>query len=318
MTGRTVAVTGAGGFLGGRLVDRLSASDGRVLRVSRSPLPRLDAATAALIDVTGDVADRRVWDAITDADVIFHFAAQTSVATAEDNPDRDFSANVLPMRHLLSACRERGRHPIVIFAGTVTQSGLPSRLPVDEDAVDEPITVYDRHKLVAEDDLKAAASQGLVRGASLRLSNVYGPGARGRSIDRDVLNRMIKRALDRQPLTLYGSGEYVRDYVFVEDVVDAFLMAAAHAEQINGRHFVIASGRGISIRDAFALIASRVRRLTGDDVAVTSIEPPIALSAIERRHFVGDPSRFTAVTGWRPSCDLEEGIDRTIEAFRCA
>jgi len=311
-------VTGAGGFLGGRLVNRLAAGDCRIVRVSRSALPPLGASPATVTDVCGDVSGRMVWDAVADADVIVHFAAQTSVAAAARDPDWDFRSNVLPMRHLLAACGARGRRPLVLFAGTVTQAGLPSHLPVDEDAADVPITVYDRHKLIAEDDLKAAVLQGIVRGASLRLANVYGPGAHGRSADRDVLNRMIRRAVDGQPLTLYGSGDHLRDYVFVEDVVEAFVRAAANAERINGRHFVVASGRGISVRDAFALIAARAERLTGRPVPVTAIEPPAPLSAIEQRHFVGDPARFTAATGWRPSCDLAEGIDRTIESFRCA
>ena len=250
--------------------------------------------------------------------VIFHFAAQTSTAAAADDPDWDFHANVTPMRHLLAACRQRGARPIVLFAGTVTQAGMPSRLPVDEDAPDDPITVYDRHKLIAEEDLKAAASQGIVRGATLRLANVYGPGGHGRKHDRDVLNRMIQTALAGGPLTVFGTGEYLRDYVFVEDVVDAFLMAAVHPEQVNRRHFVVASGRGISIRDAFELVASRVERLTGRHVAVTTTEPAAPLLPIEQRHFVGDPSRFSAATGWRPSWSLTEGIDRTIEALMCA
>jgi len=316
--GRTIAVTGAAGFLGGQLVSRLAGADCRIIRVARSAQPPLDLPlSASVLDVTGDAGDRGVWDRIADAEVIFHFAAQTSVTSAADDPDRDFQANVTPMRQLLTMCRERGRRPTVMFAGTVTEVGIPSRLPVDEDAPDHPITIYDRHKLIAEQDLKAAAADGDVRGATLRLANVYGPGARGQRVDRDVLNRMIKTAIDGGPLTVYGTGEYVRDYVFVEDVVEAFLMAAVQPDRVNGRHFVIGSGRGIRIRDAFELIAARVELLTGRRVPVT-IEPVTRLSTIERRHFVADPSRFSAATGWRPSWSLTEGIDRTIEAFRCA
>ncbi|MEX2270513.1 MAG: NAD-dependent epimerase/dehydratase family protein, partial [Vicinamibacterales bacterium] len=228
-TGQTIAVTGAAGFLGGRLVNRLAPCACRIIRVARAAPPPMEIATAAAVtDVTGDVGDRGLWDRVADADVIFHFAAQTSTAAAADDPDWDFHANVTPMRHLLAACRQRGVRPIVLFAGTVTQAGMPSRLPVDEDAPDDPLTVYDRHKLIAEDDLKTAASRGIVRGATLRLANVYGPGGHGRRRDRDVLNRMIKTAIAGGPLTVFGTGEYVRDYVFVEDVVDAFLMAAVH------------------------------------------------------------------------------------------
>lgn len=317
-SGKSIAVTGAAGFLGGRLVNRLASSACQIIRVARSAQPPTAIPPVAIVsDVFGDVGERGVWDRVADADVIFHFAAETSTSAAGD-PERHFHANVTPMRHLLEACRQRGRHPIVLFAGTVTQAGLPSRLPVDEDAPDDPITIYDRHKLIAEDDLKAAAARGDVRGATLRLANVYGPGAPGRSRDRDVLNRMIRTAIAGRPLTVYGTGEYVRDYVFVEDVVDAFLMAAVHPEPVNGRHFVIASGRGISIREAFELIAARVARLTGLQVPVIAAAPATALSVIEQRHFVGDPSRFGAATGWRPSWSLTAGIDRTIEAFTCA
>src|SRR5574341_1775013 len=100
MRGQTVAVTGAGGFLGGRLVHRLLTVDCRIIRLGRSPLPAVDAAPAARVtDVIGDVSDRAPWDALVDADIIFHFAAQTSGAAAASNPEADFRVNVTPLRH---------------------------------------------------------------------------------------------------------------------------------------------------------------------------------------------------------------------------
>lgn len=295
--GKTVAVSGAGGFVGGRLVHRLAAASCRIVRIERGA----------------------AWDCVvSEADVVFHFAAQTSTAVADEDPGADFAANVAPMRSLLDACRRTRRRPVVIFAGTVTQSGIPARIPVNEDVADRPLTVYDRHKLIAENALKTAASEGIVSGSTLRLSNVYGPGAPGRNKDRDVLNRMIAAAIRGEPLTVYGAGDSVRDYVFVEDVVDAFLMAAVRHEQLNGRHYVIGSGSGTTIRRAFELIATRAEALTGTRVPVLTAEPPAALSPIERRHFIADPSRFSALTGWRAAWSLSDGIDRTIEALRCA
>ena len=87
--------------------------------------------------------------------------------------------------------------------------------------------------------------------------------------------------------------------MFIDDVVDAFLMAATRPERVNGRHFVVGSGRGITIREAFELIASRVKQMTGRTVDVTVSESVTALSPIEQRNFVADPSRFAAATGWR-------------------
>ena len=317
MHGKTVAVTGAGGFIGGRLVDRLADVDCEIVRLMRTPAPPNAHRTARITDIAGDIGDRRVWDCLADADVIFHFAGQTSGAAAAENPDADFDANVTPMRHLLAACRERRRRPVVLSAGTVTQMGVPSRLPVNEDAPDAPITIYDRHKLMAEVDLETAALAGSVYGVTLRLSNVYGPGALARARDRDVLNRMIAGALLGRALTVYGSGAYLRDYVFIDDVVEAFVMAASRPERVNGRHFVVGSGRGITIREAFELIASRVKQMTGRTVDVTLSESVTTLSPIEQRNFVADPSRFSAATGWLPAWSLTSGIDRTIEAYTC-
>jgi nucleoside-diphosphate-sugar epimerase len=307
-------VTGAAGFIGSRVVNRLAADAGQVIRVARATLPRIDNAAANVIDVFGDVSDRATWDQVPDADIVLHFAAHTSESCAHGHADENFRANVLPMRHLLAACTRR-RRPIVVFAGTVTEAGIPTRLPVNEDQPDNPVTDYDRHKLIAENDLKAAAAQGMVCGVTLRLSNVYGPGAAGKGHDRDVLNRMIKAALGGEPLTVYGSGEYLRDYLFVEDVVDAFLTAADHAEQINGGHFIVGSGQGVTIRRAFELVAARVETLAGRRVPVVMADPPAPLSDIQRRDFVADPSRFSVATGWRPSWNLSDGIDRTIEAW---
>lgn len=317
LTGKTIAVTGAAGFVGGALVRRLANLDCTIIRVSRRESPRLTGSLAATItDVRGDVADRAVWDRLGDAAVVFHCAAQTSAALAAEDPSQDFRSNVLPMQQLLAGCRERVHHPIVVFSGTVTQVGIATRLPVNEDAADQPVTIYDRHKLMAEDELKSAASAGVVRGVSLRLPNIYGPGAPVRSGDRDVLNRMIRAAMRGDTLTVYGAGDFLRDYLFIDDAVNAFLMAAVSLDQLNGRHVVVATGQGHSIRDAFAAIAARVEARCGRRVTVTS-EPGHALTAIEQRHFVGDASRFTAATGWRPACSLAEGIDRTIEAYQC-
>jgi len=308
--GKTVVVTGASGFLGGRLVARLAGTACTIVRVSRRPLLAVPEAVATVREETGDVGQRAVWDrVVTGADVIVHLAAPTS-ATAADHAE--------PMRHLLDACRQLACRPAILFAGTVTQTGVPSKLPVDEDAPDHPVTVYDRHKLMAERELKEAVSRGWARGATLRLANVYGPGSPGSSPDRDVLNRMIRTAVRGGTLTVFGTGEWLRDYLFVDDAVDAFLMAGGRAAQVNGRHYVVGSGVGLSIRQAFELVAARVEAATGRRVPVVNDDSPRRLSAIEQRHFVADSSRLAADAGWRPRFTLVDGINRTIEAYSCA
>jgi nucleoside-diphosphate-sugar epimerase len=235
---------------------------------------------------------------------------------AAADPQADLRSNVLPMLGLLETCRQQSLAPVVLFAGTATQVGLPSLLPVNESQPDQPVTIYDLHKLAAENYLKHYISQGYVRGASLRLANVYGPGPHSSSSDRGVLNAMIRRALAGEPLTVYGAGEFVRDYVFVGDVVRAFLLAGAAPDAVNGRHFVIGSGQGHTLAEAFKLVAQRAAIRTGRQTAVEYTNPVAPISLIEQRHFVADIGEFRRATGWTPEKNLVSGIDSTIEAWQ--
>lgn len=315
-TDKRILVTGGRGFLGSNLIGLLNEVDCHIVRVSRSKPDVPGQCAAAVHDVVGDVREREVWERTAgDVDVVFHFAAQTSVYAANEDPMEDLAANVVPMVHLLEHCRQVGAQPAILFAGTVTEAGIPQHLPVDESHPDNPITIYDLHKLMAETYLKAYVRQGTVRGATLRLANVYGPGPRSSSADRGVLNAMIRRALKGEILTVYGKGDCVRDYVHVQDVVYAFLLAGACIDKVNGQHFVIGSGKGHSLADAFNLVADRVARKTGRRVCVVHTDPPESQSAVEMRSFVGDPSRFIQATGWTAQHAFKHGIDLTIEAF---
>jgi nucleoside-diphosphate-sugar epimerase len=191
--------------------------------------------------------------------------------------------------------------------------GVPARLPVDESFPDQPCTIYDMHKLQAEQYLKHYARGGIVRGASLRLANVYGPGPKSGSADRGVLNAMVRRALRGETLTIYGTGESVRDYVYVEDAARCFARAAASVEAVNGRHFVVGSGVGHTVAQAVRLVAELVTERVGRPVRVEHTPAPATLSPIESRNFVARVDAFDEATGFRPGIQLSDGIQRTID-----
>jgi len=316
-TNLTVAITGASGYLASALVHSLRTEPCVLLRLTRPgrTLPPV-AGAARVHHMTADIADPATWPPLVlRADVIFHLAAQTSVYRAEQDAADDARINVMPLLHLLEACRRTGRRPRVVLAGTVTQAGLTARLPVNEDAPDRPITVYDVHKLMSEQYLETYTRLGHVRGVTLRLPNIYGPGPRSSSADRSVVNAMIRKALTGETLTVYGSGEYLRDYLYIGDAVNAFLLAAARMEAVEGAHYVLGTGQGSTISETFHLIARRAAVRTGRAPAVTHVPPPPGLSPIEGRNFVADPARFAAATGWAPEVSLSEGIDRTMDFF---
>jgi nucleoside-diphosphate-sugar epimerase len=314
--GKRILITGGGGYLAHGVLRRLVEIDCRVIRFGRSAEKMTTLAGCGRVEqIIGDVRDREIWASLLEGvDLVFHFAAQTSVYTAQQDPLADLQANVLPLLHLLETCRLQSWRPIVVFAGTVTEVGLPATMPVDESPTDRPITIYDLHKLTAERYLAHYAKEGCVRGATLRLANVYGPGPRSSSADRGVLNMMVRRALAGEAITVYGDGQQVRDYVYIEDVADAFLACAAEIDHTNGRYFVIGSGEGHTILEAMNTVCERVALKTGARAPLIHVEPPAPQSPIEARNFVADCSLFTRLTGWRPRVNLIEGIDRTIES----
>jgi UDP-glucose 4-epimerase len=316
LEGKCVLVTGASGYLASNLTKSLQNISCTLRRLTRKPdLPVINGK--AIVEyIQGEITEASVWrQAMQGVDIVFHFAGQTSVYVADEDPDIDYRVNVLPMLHMLETCKNIEGQPDIIFAGTSTQVGLPENLPVDEMFQDKPITIYDLHKWMAENYLKCYARMGVVRGVTLRLTNVYGPGPKSSNEDRGFLNTMVRRAISGESLTLYGEGEYVRDYIYVDDVLSAFLLASKNMNLLNQNHFVLGSGEGHSISEALHRIADRTTLKTGDRVSVKSIEPPKNISPIDERYFIANSESFSRITGWKPEISLSDGIDKTLEAF---
>ena len=314
---KTILITGAAGFIGSSLVRVLSQIECTLICCSRE-IEKLETiqpvgAGACVVNREIDIRAPSVWDEILEGvDVVFHLAAQTSAKFANDNPCMDMDINLVPIARFIETCQNKNIRPDIIFPGTVTEAGLTHTYPVDEMIQDVPITVYDVNKLAAEKYVCYYGTQLGGRGVTLRLANVYGPGTKSGRPDRGILNMMVMRALKGKSLTVYGDGNYVRDYIFIDDVVNAFVMAGARFDSTNGKYYVLGNGVGHTIREMMETVCDRVAQATGRRVGINYVSIPADLSPIEFRHFVADTARFSADVGWRPEVSLEEGIIRTI------
>lgn len=296
--GKRILVTGATGYLGSCVLRALSdwSCEVKVLQT--------------------DIRDENIWPGLLkDVDIIFHFAAQTSAYVANEDPVNDVKVNVLPVAALLAACSKHHLRPDIIFSGTVTQAGLTQHWPVNESVKDDPLTVYDIHKLTVEHYLRYYSRQLGGRAVTLRLANLYGPGPSASSSDRGILNKMVEKALQGKPLTVYGDGNFIRDYIFIDDVARAFLAAGAHIDALKGNYYVIGSGKGHTVADMAQIVAQEAARHTGKSVAVEHVPAPEGLSPIEFRNFVADTASFSSLTGWQAEVDLTEGVRRTIQTM---
>ena len=219
------------------------------------------------------------------------------------------------MRLLLDACKMTDCKPIIVFSGTSTQCGIPKMLPVDENVIDNPITVYDFHKLQAENWIKFYTNQGWVQGTSMRLTNVYGPGPISSSPDRGILNLMIKKALNGERLVIYGEGDYIRDYIFINDVVETFLLIPIYINSMIGRHFILGSGLGVTISDAIKLVGKIVSKETNLKIEIDRVEMPSIMGKIESRNFTADLSSLRKLGLCKKMCDLDHGIQKTVQFY---
>jgi nucleoside-diphosphate-sugar epimerase len=305
-----IVITGGRGYIGGALAKKLAA-EGHALRlVSRSAMQSSVTSVSSAIEYcAADLRDPRSWSALlSDADVVVHLSARTDLRAAEADPADDEDINVRPLRAFVESARPMDKTPAIVFASAATIVGPNPNIPVDDATRDDPCSVYDQHKLAAEMILREGAACGAVRACSLRLANVYGYGGASVNANRGILNIMMKRAVDGEPLTLYGYGAYLRDFIHVDDVVDAFASAIVTPAVCDGSHYVIASGRGHTLAEAYTMIAEVAMEQLHRRVEIVRVGEPADLHAIEKRNFIGDSRAFRALTNWRPRFELRAGI----------
>ena len=296
-------ITGATGLIGSRFLERHASDFSKIYCLGRKP------ADCDCEWIEFDLAEPKI-EKLPYADVLFHFAGQTSVYHAKENMLDDLSVNVIGFLHVLELLKKQSTMPFVVYAGTATEVGLTeSEFKIDELHCDRPITFYDISKLTAENYLLQFVREGWLNGCSLRLCNVYGGMKNGQNIERGVIDMVFQKSLRGESLQLFGDGNYVRDYIHIDDVVDAFYFAVQNQESVNGEIYYIGSSNGMLLKDAFDCVAKLAETVTGRLVNTSSVEPPAHLSSIEFRSFVSDHSAFIKATGWFPQyTTLESGL----------
>jgi UDP-glucose 4-epimerase len=304
-------VTGGGGFIGSTLVDALGSQGHEVLVVddlSSGRLTNLDAARRAnrvkfhRFDIRSDGMAELFIQARPE--VVFHLAAQPSVPASVADPLRDAQANVVGLLRVLDACVRAGVRKIVFSSSGGTIYGKQRKFPINEAAKGRPTSPYGITKSAGEDYLRFVRDQHGLDFTSLALANVYGP-RQDPGGEAGVVAIFASLLVRGQPPTINGTGDDTRDYVFVEDVANAFVRAIdqGSAETVN-----IGTGAETSVNELYALMA-KASGYEGD-----AIYGPPRPGDIPRS--VLDPSKAARVLDWHPWTTLEEGLKQTIVWFR--
>lgn len=327
-------ITGGAGFLGTNLALHLLSAGQRVViydNLSRGGTEKNLAclrrvAGDALRVVVGDIRDRfALREAVHGVRRVYHFAAQVAVTTSLLDPVSDFEVNARGTLNLLEELRRLDEPPTLIFTSTNKVYGGLADLPlrrtakryrprdpgleaagIGEDRVLDFHSPYGCSKGTADQYVLHYARVYGLPAVVFRMSCIYGPHQYGTE-DQGWVAHFLIRALERQPITIYGDGRQVRDVLFVDDLIDAFERALAQIGTVAGHAYNIGGGPAntISLLELLGLI----RGLTGEPA------PPVFAPwrTGDQRYYVSDFSRFRAATGWEPRTGVGEGLTRLYE-----
>lgn len=307
----TFTVIGASGYIGSKIVNKLTESGYNVIRASR----RVTVSDSKSEFVFAELDSLDFWlNIIKKSDVIIHLAGNTSINVANENPALDLATSLVPIYKLVEACKILNKRPRLVFASTATAYGFTDDLPVFETTAENPESFYDLHKSFVERQLALAAKLNICDGVSLRLANVYGPSAaKSTASDRGILNKITGLALAGDVIPLYGGGNYIRDYIYIDDVVDAFLLASTSSISA-GEIFNIGSGVGTLVRDAFNAVIQEIHQQTDKIIEIKDVPWPKNSPRIDRRSFTASIEKAYRCLGWSPKVNLQAGIVKTVKS----
>ena len=314
---RRVFVTGGAGFLGSNLCHTLAAAGARVTALDAmseegGANPRnLDGAGVML--VRGDLRDTELHSLAKDSDVLFNMAAQTSHMGGQKDPVADIGINAVAQVRLVQAMREAAPNARVIHASTRQFYGRPIALPVNELHPVNPPDANGVSKWAGE-QYWLLESRVLGRPVvSLRLTNCYGPRLRIRDAKQTFLGIWIRRVLEGEPFEVWG-GAQLRDLSYVDDVTEAFIMAAEQAEApaVRGHVFNLGGSPPISLHD----LAERLIAANDGQGSFTTREFPADRAPIDIGSYHADDSAFRKAVGWAPATSLDEGLRLSLAWYR--
>ncbi len=306
-----ILVTGGCGFIGLNLMSFL-ARRYRLVRVlddlSAGGVETLKREWATFQDpaeldfVRGDVRDRPlVEECVRGVEAVVHLAAQSGVISSVEDPDHDCSVNVLGTFNILEAARQSSV-PNVVFASSAAAIGQKDP-PVTEEGSPRPLSPYGASKLAAEGYCSAYNGSFGINTVALRFANVYGPHSTHKT---SVVARFLSRALEGVPVTIYGDGSQTRDFIFVEDLCQAILLALD--DNVQSGVYNVGTGTMVSVNELLETMESILGR---------SLEREhLPARRGEAKHVCLDIDKARELLGFDPKFSLEEGLNKTYDWFR--
>lgn len=316
MNEQRVLILGGLGFIGSSLAHKLVEIGAQVTIYDACLDPygwnfaNIEEISDEIEFIKGDIRDFDLLKQhVRDKDCIFHCAAQVGHVISMQDPFLDIDINCRGTVNLLEACRRFNNGAEIVYTGTRGQVGEPEYLPVDENHPDSPTDIYGINKLAAEKYLSVYHEVHGIPFVSMRLNNIYGPRAQMKHGHYAVVNYLLALAMQGKTITVYGDGSQTRDFLYIDDAVDALILAAQKEEAI-GEVFMVGSGVETKFIDMVELVIQTVGK-----GRYVNIPYPREREKIDIRRFAGSYAKLNRVLGWKPTTSLEEGISKTLAFY---
>jgi UDP-glucose 4-epimerase len=314
---KKILITGGLGFIGSNLARRL-VEYGNSITVVDSLIPEYGGNLRNIHDIQDKIkvnlSDVRNVPAINNLikghDYLFNLAGQTSHLDSMHDPITDLDINAKAQLSILEACRKYNPHIRIVFASTRQIYGRPKYLPVDEKHPHHPVDVNGINKIAGEQYHVLYQKVYGISSSVLRLTNSYGPRMRIKDARQTFLGIWIRNLLEGKPIQVFGDGKQRRDYNYVEDVLDALLIAATEENAI-GKVYNLGAPAPLSLEDTAKIMCQEIE---GSDYQM--IPFPKDKKAIDVGDFICDYSAFRDKFGWEPKVSFEEGIQRSFKYFK--
>ena len=315
--GKRVLITGGLGFIGSNLARALVAQGAEVTLVD-SLIPQYGGNPYNIEDIRDKVAVN-VCDVrdpfamaylLKDKDYLFNLAGQTSHLDSMADPQTDLEINAAAQLSILEACRKTNPGIKIVFASTRQLYGKPDYLPVDEKHPIRPVDVNGINKLAGEWYHLLYNNVYGIRACALRLTNTYGPGMRVKDARQTFLGIWLRLLIEGKPIKVFGNGLQLRDFNYVDDCVQAMLLAGA-SDVANGKVYNLGSSEVISLK---ALAEMMIDLVSGGTFELVPFPPE--RKAIDIGDYYSDFSLIAQDLGWQPKVGLREGLKRTLAYYQ--
>jgi len=316
-TNKRILITGGLGFIGSNLARSLAVQGANVTLVD-SLIPQYGGNSFNIDDIQNkvvvnvcDVRDTYTMGLLIQGkDYLFNLAGQTSHLDSMTDPHTDLDINAAAQLSILEVCRKENPDIKIVFASTRQLYGKPDYLPVDEKHPIRPVDVNGINKLAGEWYHLLYNNVYGIRACALRLTNTYGPRMRVKDARQTFLGIWIRLLIEGRPIKVFGDGLQLRDFNYVDDCVEALLLAGAN-NNANGRVYNLGSSEIICLSDLAEIMINL--GVSGK----YELEPfPTERKAIDIGDYYSDYSLITKELGWAPKIDLKDGLKRTLNYYR--